>query len=439
MATLGEEFAGVLIAAARRVGDGLFTSEAVVAAAATRLAAGGGLFVASNAPGFVSDVIGKGAGLMMMRAYPNARPAVTDVVVVSWCSESASPPDSVGSCELDTAEMLADLRSTGALLVTIGPALPGGDAPSMDTHCPKNALTPRLSRAFGGATFPVTSLTNVLCQWSFTAELLSALARGGRMLAVYQSVLTPGGRERNALRAERWAAGNPWEPDWHGVAPARGELAAEYLGATVAILEGLDWQNIAAATEHCGAALKEGRRVVAYMIGHFPVWQWGMPGDHSGIERLEGGRHGQMPDTDEVAAKVCPIDYLLWNYQRIAPSKLACASQMSEGDVLLHLGYYSRPAEAYTAARAKGASVVEILAAGPGRDIVTNIDGSVSGAVSPGDIAFSIDPLWPWGDGLVAVDGLDVEVLPSSGYGQAAMWWMIAAGLVDGATNHPRL
>jgi hypothetical protein len=157
-------------------------------------------------------------------------------------------------------------------------------------------------------------------------------------------------------------------------------------------------------------------QVVGYLIGHFPVHQWRAPGDLSGIERLAQGRNGQMPETEEVRRR------------------------LGEGDVYLHLGYYSPPTEAYAVAISAGATVVEVLASGSGRsEVVSAADGNdVKAIESPPEVDFSIDPGWPWGDGLVVLEGYDVDVLPSSGFGSATCYWMLAGGmhsLADAATR----
>ena len=308
--------------------------------------AGGRFFVASNAPGFVTEAMGKGAGLIAAEEYPRNRPGAADVVVVSWCTTDAFPPDGAGSCTLATADMLADLASTQALLVGVGPASFAGNLrPIADTQ-PAGLLPPRLLSAFGGSAFPIISLANLLCLWAFTAELISACARtGGRMLAVYQSALVPGGRRRNDARLQRFSAGDAFEPgtDWHKIAPARGELTARYITETITILESLNWYKLDAAITVCAMATANGGRVVAYIIGHSPVHQWGTPADLSGILRLAKGRHGQMPDADEVAAEVA-----------------------DPRDVFVHLGYYSRPVDCYSAVRKSGGRVIEVIAAGPG-------------------------------------------------------------------------
>ena len=70
--------------------------------------------------------------------------------------------------------------------------------------------------------------------------------------------------------------------------------------------------------------------------------------DLSGTHRLARGRHGQMPDVAELAA--CVRD---------------------ARDVFLHLGYYSRPLDCYAVVQARGARVIEVMAAGPGTVTLT--------------------------------------------------------------------
>ena len=292
-----------LCVAAQRVSQNISSEDAVrrlVQAASGRMLAGGRFFVASNSPGFVTEAMGKGAGLIAAEEYPRSRPSAADVVIVSWCSAACFPPDGAGSCALETDAMLEDLAESQALVVGIGPmATLGGGVLSaahvIDTEL-SDPLSPRLMLAFGGSAFPIISLANILTLWAFTAELISACARnGGKMLAVYQSVLVPGGRERNAARLSRFASGDAFEPGdhWAPLAAAYGELTARDISATITALESLNWTKLEAAIQLCGAAVQAGGRVITYIIGHSPVHHWGTAAGtyHVG---WPGSRHHRM-------------------------------------------------------------------------------------------------------------------------------------------------
>ena len=71
------------------------------------------------------------------------------------------------------------------------------------------------------------------------------------------------------------------------------------------------------------------------------------------------------------------------------------AERIGRGDVYLHLGYYSPSAPAYAAAKAAGATVVEILAAGPGQSEVVAVDGSVAAAPPALPADYTVDPGGP--------------------------------------------
>jgi hypothetical protein len=90
------------------------------------------------------------------------------------------------------------------------------------------------------------------------------------MPTVWQSVLVPGARDRNAARqGGSQGVGETaldFEPHGHSVPPLPpGRVAGAYLDRTVAILEGLPVDELAAAAAHCAAARARGKQV-DYMI-----------------------------------------------------------------------------------------------------------------------------------------------------------------------------
>jgi hypothetical protein len=84
----------------------------------------------------------------------------------------------------------------------------------------------------------------------------------------------------------------------------------------------------------------------------------------------------------------------------------------SEGDVVIHVGYQHPPYELFERARPAAARVVYIDLH-PHRDYTAD----------PGVIW--IDPMWPWSDGAIDLNGYDVPLLPPSGIINAAIAWEI--------------
>ena len=242
---------------------------------------------------------------------------------------------------------------------------------------------------FGGEAYPLTSLQNLVLLWALTGEIVGALTRLVQMPAMYQSVLVPGARERNAR-----FAGVPLHENHEVPALPAGQLGGEYLVGVGAILRQLMEQEaveIDRVATVCAGVLRAGGVIQAGMISHFPMHQHGAPGDPMHMSRLQP-LSGESPSVPEIASK------------------------LKQGDLLFFLGYYRRPVQAYDAARRAGALIVEVITG----------DGSTDSGRQPD---FVIQPRWPFGDALTSVPGYDVEILPSSGIVQAAIYWAVIGSI----------
>jgi hypothetical protein len=360
-------------------------------AVAERLIAGGDLFIASVRPDFVSEGIVRSGGLMMLRAYGSeAALSQRDTAILGWSNTTPGQ---------DRA-LLGRLRGSGAFVVGIGPVPPEGVAGAflaqVDAFLESAPLLPAgVVERFGGEAYPLVSLQNLVLLWAFTGEMVAALTRRGRMATMYQSVLTPGARERNAqYRSLRFH-------EAHGVPPLpAGQVGGRYLEEIGGCLRALreEAPAIEAVARACAEVRGRGNQVHAFLISHFPVYQWGAPGDPKFMQRLEV-MSGETPPAAELEARMRP------------------------GDLFFFLGYYRRPAKAYEAVRRAGGLIAEIIA---GTDVEP--DGPTPDYV--------IRPRWPYGDSLTLVPGYDVRILPSSGIVQAAIYWAVVgtvAGLEEKA------
>lgn len=353
---------------------------------AERLVAGGDLFIASVRPDFVSEGIVRSGGLMMLRAYgPDAALSQGDTVVVGWSNTTS---------EQDCA-LLERLRESGAFVVGIGPAPPEaileGFLAHVDAFLESAPPLPlEVVERFGGEAYPLVSLQNLVLLWAFTGEMAAALTRRGYMATMYQSVLVPGARERNARhRHHRFH-------ETHEVPPLpAGQVGGTYLEEIGGCLRALREETpaIEQVARACAEVRGRGNQVHAFLISHFPVYQWGAPGDPKFMQRLEV-MSGETPPAAELEARMRP------------------------GDLFFFLGYYRRPAKAYEAVRRAGGLIVEVIA---GTD--AEPDGPTPDYV--------IRSRWPYRDSLTPVPGYDVKILPSSGIVQAAIYWAVVGTVAN--------
>ena len=344
---------------------------------ATKLIAGGEIYISSVRPDFTSEGFIRSGGLMMLKEYSaNQKISAKDVVIVGWTDTE---------CD-ETEVLLADLKKTGAFVVGIG-SVCGILGEKVDAFLEsKMDLDAELVAPFGRVTYPFLSLQNLVLLWAFTGELVAALTRKGDMPAMFQSVLVPGARQRNAA-----IGSNRFHPS-HAVLAVQAELLGNrYIDKIQGCLRCVCDQEIEAIQEVAQACVdvrKKGHYIYAYLISHFPVYQAGAPGDPEFMVPLTVLR-GETPDEVELADK------------------------LQAGDLFFFLGYYRRPAKAYEIARRFGCQIVEI------------ITGTDAPALEGPDPDYVIHPGWHYTDSLVDVSGYDVRILPASGIMQAAIYWAV--------------
>ena len=346
------------------------------------LVADGRLLLASVRPDFTSEGFIRSGGLMLAEEWtPETVLSPNDAVILGW---SGALPD-------QELELLRDLRASGALVVGIGPASwAGADSQLgadlfLESEIP---LSEAVTAPFGGEGYPLISLQNLVVLWTFTGEIVAALTRVGRMPAMYQSVLVAGARDRNAR-----FVGSRFHQAHQVPAMPPGQVGGDYLDAIGAILRTLIEEEAGAIDQVgavCAQVLNADHVIHAGMISHFPVYQHGAPGDPLYM-RLLARLDGESPSVAELER------------------------ELQLGDLFFFLGYYRRPTQAYQVARRAGARIVEVITG----------DGS-DGSPQPD---YFIRPKWPFGDAVTRVPRYDVEILPSSGIVQAAIYWAVVASI----------
>jgi hypothetical protein len=348
---------------------------------AEQLLDGGRLFIASARPDFASEGFVRSGGLMLLEecGADGSGLGEGDAVLLGW---SDTDPEAERA-------LLSRLVGSGAFIVAIGP-VPTTEATQeqvavLDAFLESAPSQPAdLLRAFDGAAYPLVSLENLVLLWTFTGELVAALTRRGHMPTLYQSVLVPGARQRNERRGQ-----HRFESE-HEVPPlAPGELGGTYLdrlGDGLRTLASREAEAIEQVAWAGTAALRQGRRIHAFLISHFPVHQWGAPGDPALMRKLSQV-HGETPSIAELEA------------------------EFGAGDLFFFLGYYNRPREAYALARRRQATIADVIT-GPPTD-----DGPAPDLI--------IRPGWPYGDALVPVPNYDIAILPASGIVQTAIYWAV--------------
>lgn len=339
-------------------------------AAAMRLASGGSLWLAGDR-GFVLEGLHRAGGLMGAQALPplpSLQP--NDVLLYGLISR----PQAADETHWHHAQ------TQGALCVIMGPgalALSGKAGTFLAVPTPP---------ADNPSALPTASPLLAAALWTFTGELVAALTRLGKMPALYQSVLIPGGRERNAVRQ-----GRMWEPlSVPPILPYR--LGRTYIARVSNILRALratQREKFHQAGQLAAQALQAGRTAWLAAAGHLPPELPGQTGDPGLLRPLK------LREPDRLQEFV------------------------QSGDVIFYVGYFEPFGPWPQEAHKLGAKIVTIVSGTPERP------AEAMGA----DI--NLNGCWPYGDSLVDVPGYDIKILPASGVIQATALWMLVAETVQ--------
>jgi uncharacterized phosphosugar-binding protein len=333
--------------------------------------------------GFVAEACDRAGGFRHVTPVPVDMKVTKNDVVLA------------GTIDLHPEEQIAyltKLKQSGALIILFGSksskvastadflidnGLPSGIVPVMNAG--------KDSTLIG----PVAPMANLVNMWTFTAELIAAMNRQGKMPTLWQSMFVPGAAPRNT-RIEKME----FDPDAKITKVEPGVLGRQFVTATrsyLAQIKATELDKFVKAGILCADTHASGKKIVASIIGHFMVTQTRMPGfpDIFTIEPNEYGR-----------------DYL--------------KDKLGKGDLLLHVGYSYTPVEELKFAREVGAKTVAVFTPGP-----TTVG---EGTPVPADTTLTdvyIDPYWKHGDAVVEVPGYDVKVIPPSGVVMITCYWMI--------------
>jgi len=337
----------------------------VAEAVAARLVAGGKLWLAGSYEGFIIEAFYRAGGMMNATRLKSAEELRAGDVVLLGAIAAADPND---------IELLQAAADRKALVVVLAPENPAGEHLYISTHVAGGAVVSGV---------PMVSSALTMNLWAFTGELVCALTRLGKMPPMFQSVVVPGGRERNKDHL-----GLAWEPTSVPPVPA-GELGGQYLSRLLTCLQRMRETQMALFGQ-AGVLAKEtvatGHTVWYVGVGHQPPYEVGQAGD---------------PDlTRELSVNAEPGE---------------ATEKVKPGDCVWYVGYYEPFGPWVETVHQAGGKIVTVLSGTPERP------ASEMGA----DI--NIDGCWPYGDALVDVPGYDVRILPPSGAVQSAAYWMLVA------------
>lgn len=319
---------------------------------------GAAFWIAGAHAGWVSEATGRAGGTAA--AMPLSSPEAARQGDAVWLSFSAAT-------YAEDLKIAVALENKGCIVTTFGP-----DVPSSHSDFPH--------RLANGTRWTddehVALMGSVLSLWSLTAEVVSYAARHGKTLAMLQSVVVPGGAERDAKyrKTTFHADGIRMQPMPAGV------LAREYLDAASAMLAQIrdeEWNKLMSLAAEVGRCAKASHPASLRMIGHL------MP--HVADSKLfeTGGAH---PDERDSLAKA-----------------------LRHSRLLVWLGYTEIPADLIATVRSAGARAAWMAAsdAAPG----TNTSDDMI-----------IDQHWRTGDAAVSVPGYDIPILPPSALAQLFLY-----------------
>ena len=288
-------------------------------------------------------------------------------------------------------EQLKKLKASGALIIVFGSK--SAKAAAVADYLIDNGLeagiVPVMTVAEGKTIGPVAPMANVINMWTFSAELIGAMNRLGKMPTLWQSMFMPGAAPRN-LRIEKMEFDT--EVKTQAVEP--GALGIQFIKAARADLDSIkakELDKFVQAGKLCAETLNAKHKVVTTLIGHFMVDQTRMPG-YPALFTIKANEYGQ--------------DYL--------------KGSMTKDDVYLHVGYSYTPVDELTVARESGAKTIAVFTPGP---VKVGEGTPIAPDMSMVDIY--IDPYWKHGDSAVEVPGYDVKVIPVSGVVMVTSYWMI--------------
>jgi hypothetical protein len=258
--------------------------------------------------------------------------------------------------------------------------------PQAPTPGPRNILSVPAPPAADPQRLPTVSPILAASLWTFTAELVAALTREGKRPPLYQSVLVPGGRERNAAHLKL-----KWEPQAPPpVAPL--VLGRTYLARVTNYWRALQATQLAGVREAgqmAAAAIHAGHTAWYGSLGHLPPELPGQTGDPGVLKPLKMNEPTRLGDF------------------------------VKPGDVILYVGYYEPYGPWVERAHELGAKIVTVVSGTPER------------AAESMGADLNLCGCWPFGDAVLDLPGYDTKVLPPSGVIQSAVYWLLVAATAE--------
>jgi uncharacterized phosphosugar-binding protein len=376
-------------AAARWVGGGhlYITDDETITRTgkeAVKMIPGGGVNypMSEDWGGFVAEACDRAGGFRHIQPVPIDGKLTKNDVVLAGTVELK--PDA-------QVEYLKKLKETGALIIVFGSK--NAKAAAVGDYLIDNGLDAGLAPVMnvGKAELvgPTALMANVINMWTFSAELVGAVNRLGKMPTLWQSMFVPGAAPRNS-RIEKME----FDPQVKVEPVEAGVLGHQFVAAVTSDLENIRKNEIdkfAQAGKFCADTIKSGRKVVAGLIGHFMVAQERMPG-YPNIFTAKANEYGS--------------DFL--------------KPVLNKGDVFLHVGYSYTPVEELTTARNAGAKTIAVFTPGP-----VKVGEGTPVAPDLKMVDIYIDPYWTHGDAVVEVPGYDTKIIPVSGVVMITCYWMI--------------
>jgi len=370
-----EQYLDCILDIAKKTEDNLPLITEIAELVAERTLSGGTLYIKDHEGGFASEGLGRAGGLMLLRGGP----------------EDASQPNTLllgssGSYRDYDVEQVKAAHAGGDLVVAFvsHQQQPPADSPplkeiadySIDNFLPDDDCIVSIKGSDTNIC-PAAMVANALTLWTFTSEFVSACLRNGKTPTMYQSIVCPGSRERNAeVGKEIFHSDLTIKPI------ERGKLGNQYLDEmtkAISQIKATQMDSIKEAASLAAESVVSGKKAYAYLMGHMPP-------------RVPGG-HGDPG---------------------IFVTKDFSDEQLQPGDFIAIIEYVYVPRERLDNIKSKGARSVWA-----GAPVGDDLDYP--------SLDLFIDPFWRLGDAVVEIPGYDVKVMPPSGVIQSMIYWLLSA------------
>jgi hypothetical protein len=376
VATPATDYLNFALRQCSRIEENLPAITAAAEKVARRHLDGGAFVIPWNNQSLQQEIVGRAGGLMNMgREWKKDRTdaeKANDIAIVGW---DRAP----GKNELAA---LQALKARGVFILGFGPR----ELPALEEHV-------KLCDAFFDTGLPddrvitllngekvgrANHLINALNGWVFTAEMVGALTRAGKMPPFYQSMFVPEAKDWNA----GYSGKMPFHDDLRIVPSPPGKLGLAYLDQLRHHLRYLKRAQLPAMRQAADLIAREIRAekpVFVLGMGHMPAYYAG---------RYEDARWMKYIDAHTFLAS--QVD----DVRKSVP----------DGGLVLRLGYFGEDQ--------------------PGRDlfaekklrlIMMNNENPTPGMELPKDLLLSIDMGMAFGDACVTVEGYPIPILPPSG------------------------